>query len=117
MTTVGGLIHKKCDLHPIFTEFRPIKDSAPALRGLRQPSHYLRIGRRQCCLGKGGRGCQYKPGPSDQELFSLTIQFRQSQFEKMLFEFPDDVLVARKYLIPCKVLLVRGDPSDLEMVL
>ena len=45
MKCLGGLIHnKKRDLHPIFTEFMPIKDSAPTLRGLRQPSHYSRIG-------------------------------------------------------------------------
>ena len=36
------------------TFLRPIKDSAPPLRGSRQPSHYSKIGGRQCYLGKVG---------------------------------------------------------------
>ena len=38
---MGGLIHQKRELQPIFTELRTIKDFAPALRGSRQPSEYL----------------------------------------------------------------------------
>ena len=35
----------------VFIDLKPVENSASLSEGLRQPSHYSWIGRRQCCLG------------------------------------------------------------------